>query len=80
MLNQIGQFIGMARQILENLYLQELTFIRLKLMTIQKPGSADSEVVTISESEGIFKVMIVSVEKGKKACSHPKSLNWLAKC
>ena len=35
MLREIEQYIGMERQILENKYLQELTFIRLKQEIIQ---------------------------------------------
>ena len=37
MLNQIGQFIGMAEVRMERLYLQELTSIKFKLEIILTP-------------------------------------------
>ena len=36
MLNLTGQSIGMGEVRMERLYLQELTFIKLKLMVMQK--------------------------------------------
>ena len=49
MQNPVKQYIGMVELKMESLYLQELTFTKLKQEVIQKLAKCDPEIIELEE-------------------------------